>query len=199
MSNFPGRVTILSALGLVGAFAAIASILLVGDTFGYPGSSEYRIYENFNRAMAIFISFQTCALLGFNFQYGGALRRVGRVALYLAIIAWIGMALGTAAEFWLYSDLPYGEANMRDVAFSVFSISTLLGGLALLVLGLDLLLSRALPRYFAVIIILYLAVDIVFWIMGQSIFLASALVSLSFGGMALRAMGKSDVLSQKSI
>ena len=88
---------------------------------------------------------------------------------------------------------------MRDVAFSVFSISTLLGGLALLVLGLDLLLSRALPRYFAVIMVLYLAVDIVFWIMGQSIFLASALVSLAFSGMALRAMGKSDVLSQKSI
>jgi hypothetical protein len=199
MSNFPRRVTILSALGLVGAFAAIASILLVGDTFGFPGSPEYRIYENINRVMAIFIALQTCTLLGFYLQHDGALRRVGRVAFFLAVFAWIGMALGTAAEFWLYSDLPYAEANMRSVAFSVFSISSLLGGLALLILGLDLLLSRALPRYFAVILILYLAVDIVLWIMGQSIFLAPALVSLAFGGMALRGSGGAGDLPREAV
>ena len=28
-------------------------IIIVGDTFGLPGSASYRIYENFNRLMAI--------------------------------------------------------------------------------------------------------------------------------------------------
>jgi hypothetical protein len=196
MNNSSQRVKVLSVLGIFGAIAAIAAILVVGESFGYPGSPQYRIYENFNRVMAIFLAFQICALAGFNLKHGVSLRRVGRAALLLAIFAWIGMVLGTAAEFWLYSDLPYGVANLRSTAFSVFSISSLVAGLALLVLGVDLFLSRALPRYFALMLMIYLAVDIGLWIMGQSIFLTPALASLAFGGMALKGSETSVSLLQ---
>ena len=194
MVNSRNRVIALSAVGISGGISAIITIALVGDTFGFPGTVEYRVYETFNRAMGFFIALQTCALLGFHFQNSRALRKVGRAALYLAIIAWIGMALGTAAEFWLYSHLPYGEANIRSTAFSVFSISSLLGGLALLALGIDLFLSQVLPRYFSVILMLYLVIDFGLWIWGQSIFLAPALAALAFGDMALRCLRGSRVL-----
>ena len=59
----------------LGAAAAVVSILLVGDTFGTPGSAAYRLYENFNRAMAIFIALQTFALVGFGLEYRGVLGR----------------------------------------------------------------------------------------------------------------------------
>ena len=201
MDRSPGRITTLSALGLLGVAAALVSIVLIGDTFGYPGSAAYRLYENFNRAMAIFIALQTCAIVGFGFRYRGALGRVGRFALLLAILAWIGMVLGTAAEFWLYSDQPYGRDNARAAAFSLFSISSLLGGLALLALGFELLRSRTLPRVYGAIMILYLPLDIALWFAGGSIFLAPALTALALAIMTLkgewvRPLGNRDLLDQ---
>ena len=186
MDRLPGRITILSILGSLGAVAAVVSIVFIGNTFGYPGTADYRIYENFNRAMALFLALQTAAIVGFGLQYRGTLGRIGQVAVVLAVVTWIGMALGTAAEFWLYSDLPYGQGNERDTAFVVFSISSLLGDLALLALGFELLFSRTLPRIFAVLMILYLPLDIILWFSGQSVFLASALVALAIAVMVLR-------------
>ena len=82
--------------GILGAAAAITSILLVGDIFGYLGSAAYLICEDFNRAIALFLVLQTAAIVDFGIQYRVALGRVGRVIL--AVVSWLGMTLGTAAD-----------------------------------------------------------------------------------------------------
>ncbi len=100
------------------------------------------------------------------------------------------MAAGTAAEFWLYSDLSYGEQNMRQVAFSVFSLSSLLAGIAMLVLGIALFRSRILPRILSIAMIAYLLLDIALFFTGLSIFLAQAVYSIIIAVVALPAFAR---------
>jgi len=177
----------LSIIGLLGGLIATILIMISGDTFGLPGSTDYRVYENFNRVMALLLFFQACTLIAFYQRIQDDLPRLGQITNIVVIVAWIGMAVGTAAEFWLYSDLPYGVSNMRSTAFSVFSISGLFVGIGLLVLGIVVLRNRRIPRYNGIIFILYLPVDIVLFIGGQSIFISSALLSIVVAIFTLRS------------
>lgn len=176
-----------SLAGLLSGLAATLSIVFVGDAFGYPGSEAYRIYENFNRLMAIFIAAETGAFIAFFSQNKDAFGRIARVAAAAVLLAWMGMAAGTAAEFWLYSDLPYGVNNMRSAAFSVFSISSLIAGLALFLLGLRIVMSGQLSRSLGIFLVLYLPFDIALFAAGQSIFLAPSLVSIAVAVFTLRS------------
>lgn len=189
---------ILAAIGLFAGLAAAVSIVIVGDTFGYPGSAAYRTYETFNRAMAIIIALQAIALAGFYLQKRGSLPRIDRIMIIIALVAWVGMAVGTAAEFWLFSDLPYAAANMRSVSFSIFSFSSLIAGLALFILGLRILLGRQLPFYLGVVLILYLPIDVFLFVTGQSIFLASALISVAIAGFTLVWAAASRTVQQEA-
>ncbi len=179
---------ILSAIGIAGGVAACAALFITGDVFGLPGSEKYRIYETFNRAMGFFLLLQVCSLISFSMHYRSRIGRIANLALYVAVVGWLGMAAGTAAEFLLYSDLSYGEQNMRQVAFGVFSLSGLLVGVGLLVLGVDLFRSRFLPRGISIAIMAYLAFDILFFFT-VGIFLAPALWAILIGVLALRGQG----------
>ncbi len=179
---------ILSAVGIAGGVAAFAALFITGDVFGLPGSEKYRIYETFNRAMGFFLLLQVCSLIAFSMAYSRRLGWLGKIGLVAAILGWIGMAAGTAAEFWLYSDLSYGEQNMRQVAFGVFSLSGLLVWVGLLFLGVDLFRSRFLPRGISIAIMAYLAFDILFFFT-VGIFLAPALWAILIGALALRGQG----------
>lgn len=67
---------------------------------------------------------------------------------------------------------------MRSFAFSIFSLSALIVGLSLLILGLRYLWNNQLPRYYIVSFLLYLPIDIALFFSGQSIFLTSAVFSV---------------------
>jgi hypothetical protein len=180
------RITvILSILGVIGGLGALISMLINQDTFGYPGSQAYQVYELFNRGMGFALVLEACALIAFASGYRSTMHRGGKIALYVAIGSWLAMAVGTAAEFWLYSDLPYGEANMRQVSFGLFSLSSLVLGISLLFVGRSLLRSQIVPRYFSIIVMTYLLFDITFFIFVQSPFLAPALLSIFLGGHIL--------------
>ena len=172
-------------VGLLGGIIAIGAGFIVGDTYGPPGSADYTLYESYNRAMAILILMQAMALFGFDLRYRISLEKMERTAVLLAFFGWLGMAAGTAAEFWLFSDLPYGQANLRNTAFSFFSASSWLADLALLALGLRILIGKQLPWTFAVAMIMYLPLDIGLFIAGQSIFLATALTSTTLALLTL--------------
>ena len=189
---------ILAAIGLVAGIAAVVYIVIVGDTFGYPGSAAYRTYETFNRAIAVIIALEASALVAFYLHKCNSLPRIDRILIIIALVAWFGMAVGTAAEFWLFSDLPYAAANMRSLSFSVFSFSSLIAGIALFVLGLRILLGRQLPFYFGVVLILYLPVDVLLFVIGQSIFLASALITIAIAGFALVWAAVSRTIQQEA-
>jgi hypothetical protein len=188
----------LSIVGLLSGSAAVISAMSIGDTFGLPGSAAYRTYENFNRLMAILIALETCAFIALYLRQRNVFRRMGRIAALVVVVAWIGMAVGTAAEFWFFSDLPYGADNMRSVAFSIFSISSLIAGLVLLALGLWIFISRHASRSFGVLMMLCLPIDISLFVADRSIFLASALASIAIAILILRNSSPANDVSQEA-
>lgn len=191
-------VKFLGAIGLLSGAVALISIIVVGDAFGLPGSAEYVTYERFNRFMAVLLALQTGSFIAFRVGHGKVMGRGDKRVMTIALMAWSVMALGTAAEFWRYSDLPYprtaAEAtdfNMRQVAFGVFFLGSLIAGLAFLVLGLRLSRSDSLSRFYALVLVLYLPLFTGLFLAGPSIFTAAALTSIAIAGLTL-ADGRSQ-------
>lgn len=184
----------LSVVALVGGLTSALSILLIGDTFGLPGSPGYQEYERFNRVMGLLLALESGVILAFYRQQRARLGRIGRFMVMLVFVAWIGMAAGTAAEFWLFSDLPYGADNLRSVAFSFFSLASLVVGLTLLVLGIRILVRRQIPALVGLLMLFYLPVDLAAFVADQSIFLASTLASIALALHLLR--GRRDPVSR---
>jgi len=169
----------LGIVGLLGGLVALVLILLVGDTFGFPGSRGYQTYELFNRSMSFILVLQSCAILAFATAYYGKLTNFGQNVLAVILGGWIAMAIGTAAEFWLFSNLPYAEINMRSFSFSLFSMGSLITGLSMLILGFSILRNLGITWLFGAIFIVYLPFDIALFILNESIFLASAVGAIS--------------------
>lgn len=186
-------VKLLSVIGLLSGTAVLILIAVVGDSFGFPGSAEYLTYEIFNRVMALLLALQTCALIALFIGQREVLGKTGKRMLTIALVAWTIMAIGTAAEFWLYSDLPYpsgpADFNMRRVAFTLFFLGSVIAGVALLVLGFRLLKSGISSRFWGAALMLYLPLFIAAFIVGPSIFVAPSLASIMIAGLALRSKG----------
>jgi hypothetical protein len=174
-------VRMLGIFGVIGSVLAAVFIFRVGDTFGFPGSSDYFIYERFNRSMAMFLFLQSCAILAFLSVVFEKLSPFSQRVAAVMFAGWISMVVGTAAEFWLFSDLPYAEPNMRSFSFSLFSIGSLVAGISMMILGARMLLRRTAEWYFGLILIFYLPVDIALFIRGDSIFLTSAIGAAVLG------------------
>lgn len=186
-------VKLLSVIGLLSETATLILIAVVGDPFGFPGSAEYMTYEIFNRVIAVLLALQTCALIAFFIGRREVLGKSDKWLLTIALVAWAVMAVGTAAEFWLYSDLPYpsgpADFNMRTAAFSFFFFGSLIAGLALLVLGCRLLKHGKLLRFLGAALMLYLPLFIASFFIGLSIFVVPSLASVAIAGLALRSKG----------
>ena len=181
----------LGIMGLLGGSAALILIISVGDTFDFPGSAQYQTYEIFNRSMAVLLALQACSLLAFFIGHREALDKFNKRVLTIALTSWGAMAVGTAAEFWLYSDLPYpsspADFNLRTLAFALFFFGSLIAGLALLILGIRLMNSSIVSRFFGTVMFLYLPGFIVLFFTGLSIFTAPALASIAIAGLTVRS------------
>lgn len=184
----------LGVISVLSGAAALILILLVGDTFGFPGSAEYMTYEIFNRVMAVLLALQTCSLIALFVGEREVLGKSGKRALKIALVAWVVMAVGTAAEFWLFSDLPYPRTatdfNMRRVAFAFFFLGSLVAGLAFLLLGIRLFKRGVLYRFLGAVLMLYLPLFIALFFVGPSMSSAPAVASMAIAGVALRSKPK---------
>jgi hypothetical protein len=168
----------LGILSLVGGFTAvpllIAFFIIDG---GAVGTAAYQTYELLNRLMAVALLFMAAGWVGVWQVVGG----YGRWAARLALIGILIMALGTAAEFWLYSDLSYNGDNMRQVAYSTTSLGGWLHNLGATAVGIFIWRTRIWPRWRAVILLLALPIDIAafFWL--NSPFTAATVLALIVG------------------
>ena len=190
--------TAFGVIGLMSGMAALVAIMVVGDTFGFPGSEEYLTYEVFNRSMAVLLALQTCSLIAFFIGHREVLGKLDKRLVSIALIAWAAMALGTAAEFWLYSDLPYprtpADFNMRVAAYLLFFFGLLTAGVALLMLVIRLIKRRIINRLLGAAIALYLPL----FLLGLSIFLAPAVTSITIAGSALTSRRESILAKQEA-
>ena len=179
MNDKSRLIRVLGVLALVGGITAVFLIIAFEKTgWGSPGTAVYQTYEVLNRRMAGALLLMTAGWLGMVLWLP---KGYGRLAAVVAFISSLLMVIGVAAEFWLYTDLPYAEANMRSAAFSLFSLSSLTLDLSLTVLGISLWRSRLWPRWSALILLLALPLDLVAFFGLDSIFLASTILALVMG------------------
>lgn len=169
-------------LGLVGGITAvpllIAFYMIDG---GAVGTAAYQTYELLNRLMAVALLFMAMGWLG-------VWRVTSRNGHWAALIAFIGITIisvGTAAEFWLYSDLPYAGQNMRQVAFTAVSIGGWLLIIGATTLGISIWRSHIWPRWSAILFILTFPIELAafFWL--DSPFATAVLFALALAWLLL--------------
>jgi hypothetical protein len=170
----------LGGLSLLGGITAVPLIIALSRTgWGEPGTVAYQIYELLNRLMAVSLLLMASGWLGVVLVWPGG---TGRWAARLALVGSIIMAAGTAAEFWLFSDHPYGQAGaLRNSAWSAFGLGSLLLGVSATVLGASALRSKVWPRWSALLLAMALPIDLAAFFLIDSPFLASAVLALVTG------------------
>lgn len=172
-----------AGLSLVGGITAVPLLIAFAQTgWGAPGTAVYARYELLNRLMAIALLFMALGWLGTRQILAG----YGRWAALLAFLGTLTMSAGTAAEFWLYSDLPYADNNLRQTAFMIFSSGSLLLDAGATAVGVAVWRSHIWPRWSAIMLLLAFPLDVAafFWL--NAIFLTATVLSLTIGYHLLR-------------
>lgn len=185
---------VLSLLGGITAIPLIIAFMVTG--FGEPGTALYETYEQLNRLMAVLLLLMSAGWLG---AWRAWPVGPGHWAASVALIGSLIMVASNAAEFWLFSDLPYGVAgNGRDLSWMAFSIGSLVMDLGATLLGVAAWRSGRWPRWMAVFLMLALPLDVLSFFT-VSPFLASAILAVAIGyllyaGTALELSSESGQL-----
>jgi len=185
---------VLSVLGGITAVPLIAAFMATG--FGEPGTAAYETYEGLNRLMAGSLLLMTAGWLGAWLAWPAG---PGRWAASVALVGSLVMVSGNAAEFWLFSDLPYGVAgNGRGLSWMAFSLGSLVMDIGATLLGVAAWRSRRWPRWSAALLLLALPLDVVAFFT-VSPFLAPAVLAVAIGyllhaGAALKLSSESGQL-----
>lgn len=180
--------TRLRILGLISILSGLIGILLVGffaaNDFGYPGTAAYRVYETLNRLIALPLLLIACGWLGLALALPTG---HGRISTWLAFVAAVIMAAGTAAEFWLFSDQPYGVwTNGRMISFLTFYVASLVLYVCATLSGIYLWRERSGSRTGAAILMAAIPMYIAVTLTLNSIFLTPSLLAVVVGLVLLR-------------
>jgi len=116
-------------MALVGLGCVSLLVLMSSSQWGPPGTEAYRIYEARNRLPPVSIMLMGIGLIGVYLPLRAGLGSLGRLAFASSLIGVVFMLAGNIAEFWFFTDQPYGQLNPRATAWSAF----LFGALVLLV------------------------------------------------------------------
>jgi len=130
MSRFKKSVVPIAA-PLVGLGFVSLFFLMSSPQWGAPGTEAYRIYEARNRLLPVSMMLIAIGLVAVYLPLRTVLGSLGRLGFVVSLIGVALMLAGNIAEFWLFSDQPYGQVNPRAMAWSSF-----LFGALLLVVGL---------------------------------------------------------------
>lgn len=179
------RVILLGWLGGLGSLLWLGLNSVLSPDWGPPGSTSYLGYETINRLWAPCFALMLCGFVGLYQRYLLRTARLGRVGFRLAAAGLVVMIAGNVAEFWFFSELPYGTLNARAWAW----ISVLLGILALMIgatlLGLAGLREHTLPLWGRVTFAL---VPVVFVVLFFAQLIEAAWMALAVLGLAASAM-----------
>ena len=185
---------VLSVLGGITAVPLMVAFMVTG--YGEPGTAAYETYEQLNRVMAVSLLLMAAGWLGAWLAWPAG---PGRWAAAVAFVGSLVVAGANAAEFWLFSDLPYGVAgNGRDLSWMAFSLGSLVTDLGATLLGVAVWRSRRWPRWSAVLLMATLPLDVVAFFT-VSPFLAPAVLAVAigyllYGGTAARLSSESGQL-----
>ena len=175
----------LAVLGLVGTLATLAITITGGTDWGSPGSPGYASYEFLNRLNGVALAMVAAAPLGLRSALVDRPDARGvRRTLTVVAGAFVGLVIGSVAEFWLFTDQPYRGAGGegRNAAWNTFLLSDLALMLASVAAGVGLVRRRLVPRAFGLSVALAAPVGI-----GAAVFGAPLLLNVPLVGLAMLA------------
>ena len=180
-------IRVLGLLALVGRITAVPLIIAFAQNgWGAPGTAVYKRYELLNRLMAVSLLLMSAGWLGMVWRLP---KGYGRGASVLALIGSLIMVAGTAAEFWLFSDLPYSRGtNLRNVAFAAFGMGGLVLDVGATILGVAIWRTRSWPRWSALVLMMALPIDFAAFFLLGSPFLGATVLAFVIGFL-LRLVG----------
>lgn len=175
---------VLAILGLLGGITAVPLIIaFYQNGWGAPGTAVYQRYESLNRLMACSLLLMSAGWLGMVLCLP---KGYGRWASVLALVGSLIMVAGTAAEFWLFSDLPYSQgSNLRNAAWSTFGIGSLILDVGATILGVAIWRTRTWPRWSAFVLMLALPIDFAAFFLLGSPFLGATILAFVVGFLLL--------------
>jgi hypothetical protein len=170
---------LLGLAGLLGGLAQIA-IRSLGDTWGPPGTLQYTVYELTNRYMAVALLLMGLGFVGLRLAQRAPTGRLGGAGFVLVCVGWAMMITGTALEFYIFTDQPYGELNARALSWTgmLLGILVMLVGAALW--GWAAWRTGALPRWVAGALLALLPAQVV--LMPLGLLGVTAALSVVLGG-----------------
>ena len=177
-------IRVLGLLALVGRITAVPLIIAFAQNgWGAPGTAVYKRYELLNRLMAVSLLLMSAGWLGMVWRLP---KGYGRGASVLALIGSLIMVAGTAAEFWLFSDLPYSRGtNLRNVAFAAFGMGGLVLDVGATILGVAIWRTRSWPRWSALVLMMALPIDVAAFFLLGSPFLGATVLAFVVGFLLL--------------
>ena len=129
------------SIGLFSLGCLSLFLLMSSEGFGVPGTSAYVSYEARSRLIPIPIALLAIGVVAAYIHLRTTIGRLGHIAFFISLSGVALMFIGNVAEFWFFTDLPYGAVNARSIAWSLFLV-----GSALLLLGIALLVVAAVNR-----------------------------------------------------
>jgi hypothetical protein len=180
----------LAYLGLLGGLGWLVLFLFPPD-FGYPGSLAYVYYQWYNRLWSPVLLLMACGFLAFYRTYRQQETAVTRWMFTAVFLGLALMIVGNTAEFWFFTDQPYGELNARSFAWMTVLLGALILLAGALVLGVAWLRSRQLPVWASGLFIAALPLTLagIFW---GFMFLPIAPLTWIMSGFALRPANSTD-------
>lgn len=187
----------LGVLSLAGSFTAVPLMIAFAFTgWGEPGTTAFQTYELLNRLMAFSLLMMAAGWLGLAL---GSPSGYGRWGAWLALSAALVIVTGNAAEFYLFTDQPYGDIrNLRTISWTAFSLGSLVLDVGSTIVGLAIWRRQLWPRWIGMLLMLALPLDILaFFIFSP--FLGPAVLALAVGWLLVTSPNPPEVQAEVAV
>ena len=177
-------------LALIGLLGSIALVVVAGAgkaDWGVPGSPAYLAYELMNRLAGGAILLMAAAPLALRRALAAQSISAGQTVLALACVATVGMAIGSVAEFVVFSTAPYPGPGSegRLLSWLAFLASALVMIVATVLAGVALLRRPEVPRLVSIGVVVAGPVGVVAAYADGTVFVAIPLVGVACAVAAL--------------
>lgn len=172
----------LGVAGIVGGLGWLFIQTVLSAEWGAPGTNTYQEYETFNRLWTLPLLLMMLGFIGVYSYQRKVPTPFNMIAILLLVTGFAAMLCGNIAEFWLFTNQPYGEMNARTYAWFIFLVGLLLMLAGVSMLGLAIIRGKTFPVWSGILLVLTLPVEILFFLAGSFLF-PTAVVSIVMGGL----------------
>jgi hypothetical protein len=169
--------------GIAGGIAWLTLQTALSAEWGEPGSEAYAAYERYNRLWPLPLLGMALGFAGVDSWQRRQRSSFTTIPLRLIRLGFLAMLAGNVAEFWLFSDYPYGMMNLRAYAWITFLLGMFITLIGLALLGRATLRAKILPKWSGIILLLSLPFEVAVFFLGQRILFVTATLAIVLGAL----------------